>query len=93
MEISEEERSCSGDRPSTGEKPHKEKRSVLDREKAQNLNKEIGEASGKKSLFKIVDSFLIKNPGLKLLWHASLPELVERFSATLLPKSPTSVPG
>ena len=46
---------------------NKEERSVLDREKAQNLNKEIGEASGKKSLFKIVDSFLIKYPGLKLL--------------------------
>jgi hypothetical protein len=59
---------------------HKEKRKVLDREKAQFLNKEISEAPSKKSLFKIVDSFLIKKPGLKLPRHSSLPEMVERFS-------------
>ncbi len=53
---------------------------MLDREKAQFLNKEISEASSKKSLFKIVDSFLIKKPGLKLPRHSYLPELVERFS-------------
>jgi len=60
---------------------NKEKRKVIDREKAQYLNKEISEASGKKSIFKIVDSFLIKKPGLKLPRHSSLPELVERFSS------------
>jgi len=65
---------------------HKEKRKVLDREKAQFLNKEINEASSKKSLFKIVDSFLIKKPGLKLPRHSSLPELVERFSGHFIGK-------
>jgi hypothetical protein len=35
----------------------------------------------KKSLFKVVDSFLIKKPQLALPNHDSLPELAERFSA------------
>ena len=34
---------------------NKEKRRLLDREKAAYLNKEITEASGKKSLYRIVD--------------------------------------
>ncbi|XP_046454933.1 uncharacterized protein LOC124202627 [Daphnia pulex] len=43
---------------------NKEKRRVLDSVKAAHLNQEINKALGKKSLFKVVDSFLIKKPGL-----------------------------
>ncbi|EFX61540.1 hypothetical protein DAPPUDRAFT_121530 [Daphnia pulex] len=41
----------------------------------------INENLEKKSLFKVVDSFLIKKPQLALPNHDSLPELAERFSA------------
>ena len=61
---------------------NKEKRRVVDREKAKYLNKEIGEASGKKSLFKIVDIAML----LCLNWWNG-------SAATSLPRSPTSVPG
>ena len=44
------------------------------------LNREITEASGKKSLYRIVDSFLIKKPSLQLPRHKSLSELADRFS-------------
>ncbi len=65
---------------------NKEKRRVLESVKVAHLNREINKALGKKSLFKVVDSFLIKKPGLKLPRHDSLQELVERFSGQFTAK-------
>ena len=64
----------------------KEKRHLLKKEKSSFLNENIAEAEGKKSLFNIVDSFLLKKPGLKLPRHDSLPDLVSRFSDHFLKK-------
>jgi hypothetical protein len=64
----------------------KEKRHLLKKEKSSFLNEKIAEAEGKKSLFNIVDSFLLKKPGLKLPRHDSLPDLVSRFSDHFLKK-------
>jgi hypothetical protein len=41
---------------------NKEKRRILDSVKATHLNKVISKALGKKSLFRVVDFFLIKKP-------------------------------
>ena len=59
---------------------NKKKRRLLDREKVAYLNREIAKASGKQSLFKVVDSFLLKKPDSKLPRHGSLQDLVGRFS-------------
>ena len=59
---------------------NKEKRRLLDHEKAAHLNREITEASGKITLYRIVDSFLIKKPSLQMPRHKSLSELADRFS-------------
>ena len=64
----------------------KEKRHLLKKEKSSFLNENIAEAEGKKLLFNIVDSFLLKKPGLKLPRHDSLPDLVSRFSDHFLKK-------
>ena len=64
----------------------KVKRLLLKKEKTSFLNEKIAEAEGKKSLFSIVDSFLLKKPGLKLPQHDSLSELVEHFSDHFLKK-------
>ena len=64
----------------------KVKRLLLKKEKTTFLNEKIAEAEGKKSLFNIVDSFLLKKPGLRLPPNDSLPELVERFSKHFLKK-------
>jgi hypothetical protein len=50
----------------------KRKRRLLDREKVEYLNREIAKASEKQSLFKVVDSFLLKRPDSKLPRHGSL---------------------
>ena len=42
---------------------NKEKRRLLDGVKKAYLDKETNKATGKRSLFKIVDAFLIKKPG------------------------------
>ena len=52
---------------------------LIDSKKASFLQDQITEASGKKSLFKIVDSFLIKKPTLRLPAHDSLPALLDQF--------------
>ena len=59
---------------------NRRKRRLLDREKVEYLNREISKASEKQSLFKMVDSFLLKKPDSKLPRHGSLQELVGRFS-------------
>jgi hypothetical protein len=59
---------------------NRRKRRLLDREKVVYLNREIAKASEKQSLFKVVDSFLLKKPDSKLPRHGSLQELVGRFS-------------
>jgi hypothetical protein len=64
----------------------KVKRLLLKKEKTSFLNEKIAEAEGKKSLFSIVDSFLLKKPGLKLPQHDSLFKLVERFSDHFIKK-------
>jgi hypothetical protein len=64
----------------------KVKRLLLKKEKMSFLNEKIAEAEGKKSPFSIVDSFLLKKPGLKLPQHDSLSEPVERFSNHFLKK-------
>jgi hypothetical protein len=52
---------------------------LIDSKKASFLQDQITEATGKKSLFKIVDSFLIKKPTLRLPAHDSLPVLLDQF--------------
>lgn len=58
---------------------YKKKHKLLDREKAAYLNKEIAESTGKKSHFNIVDSLLIKKPGLKLPRHDSPRDLANQI--------------
>ncbi|EFX71023.1 hypothetical protein DAPPUDRAFT_112181 [Daphnia pulex] len=48
--------------------------------KSSFITQKITESAGKRSLFKLVDSFLLKKPALRLPDHDSLPSLVERFS-------------
>lgn len=43
------------------------------------LNNKITEHTGKKSLFKIIHSFLLKKPALRLPSHGDLPVLFEDF--------------
>jgi hypothetical protein len=50
------------------------------------LNSKIADCRGRKSLFKIVDTFLLKKPGRKLLHHVTLDELVKRFSEFFVQK-------
>jgi hypothetical protein len=50
------------------------------------LNSKITEQTGKKSLFKIVDSFLLKKPALRLPSHTDLPALLEKFGDFFLKK-------
>ena len=45
------------------------------------LTDKIKENLGKRSLYKIVDSFLLPKPPLSLPHHVDLLELVERFSS------------
>ena len=52
---------------------------LIDSKKASFLQDQITDAAGKKSLFKIVDSFLIKKPSLRLPSHDSLPALLDQF--------------
>ena len=48
--------------------------------KSSFITQKITESAGKRSLFKLVDSFLLKKPALRLPDHDSLSSLVERFS-------------
>ena len=48
-------------------------------EKVDFLNSKITEKTGKKSLFKIGDSFLLKKPALRVPSHTDLPALLEKF--------------
>ena len=59
-------------------------RRLIKEAKESFLNSKIAECSGKKSLFKIVDSFLLKKNGLKLPQHVSLANLLNDFSRRLL---------
>ena len=54
-------------------------RRLIKEAKESFLNSKIAECSGKKSLFKIVDSFLLKKTGLKLPQHVSLANLLNDF--------------
>lgn len=65
---------------------NKEKRRLLNRAKKMYLDKEITEATGKKALFKIVDSFLIKKPGAKLPRQESISDLATNFDDHFLRK-------
>lgn len=55
-------------------------RLLINEAKTSFLNNKIAENSGKKSIYKIVDSFLLKKPGVKLPRHDSLPDLLDQFS-------------
>ncbi len=44
------------------------------------ITQKITESAGKRSLFKLVDSFLLKKPVMRIPDHDSLPSLVEQFS-------------
>jgi hypothetical protein len=59
---------------------NKKKRRLLDREKVAYLNREIAKTSEKLSVFKVVDSFLLKKPDSKLSRRRSLQDLVGCFS-------------
>ena len=50
------------------------------------FNSKITEHTGKKSLFKIVDSFLLKKPALRLPSHDDLPTLFVNFGNFFLKK-------
>jgi hypothetical protein len=63
------------------------KRRLLKKEKTSFFNEKLADAEGKKLLFSIVDSFLLKKPGLKLPQHDSISGLVERFSYHFLKKA------
>jgi hypothetical protein len=56
---------------------------LISAEKVRFLNSKIADCRGRKSLFKIVDTFLLKKPGHKLPHHVTLDELVKRFSEFL----------
>ena len=55
-------------------------RHLIESAKSSFLCTQIAESTGRISLFKIVDSLLLKNPIPRLPHHSSLLELVERFS-------------
>jgi hypothetical protein len=59
---------------------------LISAEKVRFLNSKIADCQGKKSLFKIVGTFLLKKPGHKLPHHVTLDELVERFSEFFVQK-------
>jgi hypothetical protein len=61
-------------------------RSLISSAKVDFLNSKITEQTGKKSLFKIVDSFLLKKPALRLPSHTDLPALLEKFGDFFLKK-------
>lgn len=56
-----------------------ELRDAIDAAKVTSLNIKISENTDMMSLYKIVDTFLLKKPNLKLLSHDSVVELAERF--------------
>jgi len=59
---------------------------MINEAKASFLESKILESTGKKSLFRIVDSFLLVKPGLRLPSHDCLSALVEQFSSFFLRK-------
>ncbi len=61
-------------------------RQLISAAKVTFLNNKIADNTGKKSLFKIVDSFLLKKPSLRLPAHNSLEELVETFNHFFIKK-------
>jgi hypothetical protein len=61
-------------------------RSLISTAKVNFLNSKIVEQTGKKSLFKIVDSFLLKKPSLRLPSHDDLLSLLENFGDFFLTK-------
>ena len=61
-------------------------RRLIESTKVSYLNTKICESVAKKSLFGIVDSFLLKKPGLQLPRHDSLPELLEQFGCHFVRK-------
>ena len=61
-------------------------RSLISTAKVEFLNSKIVEQTGKKSLFKIVDSFLLKKPSLRLPSHDDLLSLLENFGNFFLSK-------
>ncbi len=63
-----------------------ELRDLISATKVEFLNTMITEHTGKKSLFKIVDSFLLKKPALRLPSYGDLPVLFEDFSNFFLKK-------
>ena len=52
---------------------------MCDKAKESFLNRQITENTGKRSLYKLIDSFLLPKPGLRLPRHDSLQSLVDRF--------------
>jgi hypothetical protein len=54
--------------------------------KASSLELQILEATGKKSLFPVVDSLLLVKPGLLLPSHECLSAFFEQFSSSFLRK-------
>jgi hypothetical protein len=58
---------------------------LISAEKVRFLNSKIY-CRGRKSFFKIVDTFLLKKPGHKLPHHVTLDEIVERFSEFFVQK-------
>jgi hypothetical protein len=55
-------------------------RDAIDAAKVASLNTQIEENTNRMSLYKIVDTLLLKKPTLKLPSHDSVLELTERFS-------------
>jgi hypothetical protein len=59
---------------------------MINEAKASFLESKILESTGKKSFFRVVDSFLLVKPGLRLPSHDCFSALVEQFSSLFLRK-------